>query len=498
MHYTEDDITDSFKKIDPINFGNFPVVQIYRNIFYYTFLTADGKLYVKSSYTFDMALEVPLPEPGFKVKQVMSSFSTGRSYILDTSGKVWVGRIEEYMYDQTSGMNWEPVIIHPDAPEDLVVITQMISIEMPYFLTSDNKVLYTGYYEGLDGTSFDNLEYNELDYTDLTNVAAFIPFYFPSIHSYFPTYKSTDGKIMMGYEILEHYGANTGVTQGMIDMAPFLPDAVGATAFVIGQDTDSYSAGNFVKNGKLFAINAGVDGYAENGLITDPDNPLPPLTITPLLDFIYVIDPDTPIFNGATNGNVNPTSVTLGPIQERTIPVEANWEILNRRNQVVKSGVTTLNGALAEIDIAGLNLPGGDYTISFYRETTTPALRSENTASSLFVIRENEGQDIIVKHVDESNNEIAPTDTLLGNVGTPYATEAKIVAGYVLKETPINANGLFTDTQQTVTYVYSKINGNIDSTLPETGDNSIIVGMFLLSIASCILGIALRVKKGKN
>ncbi|AMP21268.1 hypothetical protein AZF37_09040 [endosymbiont 'TC1' of Trimyema compressum] len=214
--------TISFKKIDPIKFGNSPVVEIFRNIFYYSVLTADGKLYAISAYDIDTFVEIPLPEPGFNVKQVMGAFSSGRqTYILNTTGKVWVGDVHSYMYNQSGGMNWESVIIHPDASEDTVVITQIIPIYTSFFLTSDNKVLYPGDYSGLDGNHFDYLNYNELDYTDLTNVEAFMPFYSPSVHSSFPTYKSTDGKIMMGYEILEDYGANTGVTHGMVDMAPF-------------------------------------------------------------------------------------------------------------------------------------------------------------------------------------------------------------------------------------------------------------------------------------
>ncbi|AMP21267.1 hypothetical protein AZF37_09035 [endosymbiont 'TC1' of Trimyema compressum] len=165
-----------------------------------------------------------------------------------------------------------------------------------------------------------------------------------------------------------------------------MSSAVGATSFAIDRWANPYSAGNFVKNGKLFAINAGTSGYAENGLIADPDNPLPLLTVTPLLDFIYVINPDTPILNGATNVNENPTSAILGPVQERTIPVQANWKIIDSSNQIVKSGVTTLNGSLAQVDIAGLNLPVGEYTISFYRETTNPPLHSKNTASSIFLL----------------------------------------------------------------------------------------------------------------
>ncbi|MEQ7192922.1 MucBP domain-containing protein [Enterococcus avium] len=66
------------------------------------------------------------------------------------------------------------------------------------------------------------------------------------------------------------------------------------------------------------------------------------------------------------------------------------------------------------------------------------------------------GANVVVRYVDEEDNTIAPAETLTGNVGEQYKSEAKTITGYILKEVPENATGTFTDQQQEVTYVYTK------------------------------------------
>lgn len=67
-----------------------------------------------------------------------------------------------------------------------------------------------------------------------------------------------------------------------------------------------------------------------------------------------------------------------------------------------------------------------------------------------------EAADVTVKYVDTAGNELAPADTLSGNVGADYTSEAKTIDGYTLTEAPTNASGTFSDSAQTVNYVYKK------------------------------------------
>ncbi|EKJ5046660.1 MucBP domain-containing protein, partial [Enterococcus faecalis] len=61
---------------------------------------------------------------------------------------------------------------------------------------------------------------------------------------------------------------------------------------------------------------------------------------------------------------------------------------------------------------------------------------------------------IQVKYVDEEGREIFPTETMTGNVGDSYETQAKEITGYILKERPNNASGTYKEENQTVTYIY--------------------------------------------
>ncbi|MGX7419812.1 leucine-rich repeat domain-containing protein [Carnobacterium gallinarum] len=62
-----------------------------------------------------------------------------------------------------------------------------------------------------------------------------------------------------------------------------------------------------------------------------------------------------------------------------------------------------------------------------------------------------------VEYKSEAGTEIAPIQLLEGEIGTPYTTSALDIEGWILKETPANANGTYTATEQTVTYIYQAI-----------------------------------------
>ncbi|EJA0791820.1 MucBP domain-containing protein [Listeria monocytogenes] len=63
---------------------------------------------------------------------------------------------------------------------------------------------------------------------------------------------------------------------------------------------------------------------------------------------------------------------------------------------------------------------------------------------------------ITIQYVGEDGSELAPSEILLGNMDDEYHSSAKEIAGYTLVEMPINAQGIFSAEEQTVTYVYSK------------------------------------------
>ncbi|EAC8150388.1 TPA_asm: LPXTG cell wall anchor domain-containing protein [Listeria monocytogenes] len=166
---------------------------------------------------------------------------------------------------------------------------------------------------------------------------------------------------------------------------------------------------------------------------------------------------------------------------------------------------------------------GDNYTtepknIDSYTLTTTPdnATGTFNTSSQTvtYVYTKNivAAEPVTVNYVDANGKTLAPSETLNGTIGDTYNATAKQIDGYTLSAEPTNATGQFTNSAQTVNYIYTK-NTNIDQplpdkkttkpsnlkttevkkasdTLPKTGDSapwkSALLGVFLSSTALVI------------
>ncbi|HAA6475628.1 TPA_asm: peptidoglycan-binding protein [Listeria monocytogenes] len=66
------------------------------------------------------------------------------------------------------------------------------------------------------------------------------------------------------------------------------------------------------------------------------------------------------------------------------------------------------------------------------------------------------GANITVNYLDSDGNKLAESDTLTGTIDSNYQSTSKKISGYALETTPKNATGTFTDTPQTVDYIYKK------------------------------------------
>ncbi|EFR97623.1 peptidoglycan bound internalin family protein, partial [Listeria ivanovii FSL F6-596] len=99
-------------------------------------------------------------------------------------------------------------------------------------------------------------------------------------------------------------------------------------------------------------------------------------------------------------------------------------------------------------------------TIENYQLKETPANQTGTFTSEpqtvTYIYTLNDGAPVTVKYVDENGQNIAPTDTLTGKIGTAYQTSEKMIDGYKLTKTPTNASGVFGVDAQTVTYEYEK------------------------------------------
>ncbi len=65
------------------------------------------------------------------------------------------------------------------------------------------------------------------------------------------------------------------------------------------------------------------------------------------------------------------------------------------------------------------------------------------------------GGAVTVHYLDEAGKKLAEDKILNGRIGDSYSSEPQDIAGYVVKATPANAKGTYTDKAQEVTYVYT-------------------------------------------
>ncbi|WP_056973974.1 MucBP domain-containing protein, partial [Lactobacillus psittaci] len=106
---------------------------------------------------------------------------------------------------------------------------------------------------------------------------------------------------------------------------------------------------------------------------------------------------------------------------------------------------------------------GTNYTTSAkpvkgYTLKTTPANATGTYSTKnddVVYIYAPDTETVNVKYVDANGKEIALSDSKSGDYGTTYTTSAKTIDGYHLTNTPSNATGTFTTTNDDVVYTYA-------------------------------------------
>ncbi|MDT0017438.1 LapB repeat-containing protein [Listeria swaminathanii] len=99
----------------------------------------------------------------------------------------------------------------------------------------------------------------------------------------------------------------------------------------------------------------------------------------------------------------------------------------------------------------------GDYSVNV--QATDKAGNVSNTVNVMVHVASNApvaGANITVNYLDGAGNKLAASDTITGTINSNYQSTSKKITGYTLETTPKNATGTFTDTAQTVNYIYKK------------------------------------------
>lgn len=165
--------------------------------------------------------------------------------------------------------------------------------------------------------------------------------------------------------------------------------------------------------------------------------------------------------------------------------------------EVAKVAPVTVNyvdgkgGTLAEPDTL-IGEMGDVYTtkakaIKGYELKETPenatGTFSKEAQTVTYVYEAIEGGEVTVNYEDTEGNKLAESDVLTGKFGTSFESNAVEITGYELKETPENATGTFSETAQTVTYVYQAVQGgditvNYVDTAGKVLDTQTVTGKF--------------------
>ncbi|EAE0012583.1 LPXTG cell wall anchor domain-containing protein [Listeria monocytogenes] len=183
--------------------------------------------------------------------------------------------------------------------------------------------------------------------------------------------------------------------------------------------------------------------------------------------------------NGKIDATYQSTAKSITGWTVKTTPANANGVFTNT-NQTVTYVYEKADGApvtVKYVDGDGNELATSDTlngkidapyqstakSITGWTVKTTPANANgvfTNTNQTVtYVYEKADGAPVTVKYVDGDGNELATPDTLNGKIDAPYQSTAKSITGWTVKTTPANANGVFTNTNQTVTYVYEKADG---------------------------------------
>lgn len=215
-----------------------------------------------------------------------------------------------------------------------------------------------------------------------------------------------------------------------------------------------------------------------------------PITVTPPVkggdvtvqykDTTGAVLADSTTLSGNVGENYTTTAKTIDGYSLTTTPANANGTFSTNpqtvtytytkdpiAQPVTVNYIDTDGKTIAPTETLSGNI-GENYTttaktIQGYTLITTPA-NAKGTFSTEpqiinYIYEKNPdlAQPITVNYMSSTGQKIAKSEVLTGQVGDPYSTQPKTIAGYTLTTEPRNAKGIFTTNPQTVTYMYTPI-----------------------------------------
>ncbi|MGR8831411.1 MucBP domain-containing protein [Leuconostoc citreum] len=167
--------------------------------------------------------------------------------------------------------------------------------------------------------------------------------------------------------------------------------------------------------------------------------------------------------------NISPLSKlsSLGTLYAGNQTISLNKVSVEGNSYIQESSIKSIDGTLISLladskDEKGVNVDKGiEWTNLQDTGTFNATWTDKGTSFSGRIVLPYVKKTVAIchvttKYVDEKGNKIADDVVKTGNMNDIYTTEQMSIDGYTFKEVRGNATGKFTDTAQTVTYVYTK------------------------------------------
>lgn len=138
----------------------------------------------------------------------------------------------------------------------------------------------------------------------------------------------------------------------------------------------------------------------------------------------------------------------------KTVKIDEKNNLVNAEFHVIVKYL----GLTSETDLTVKNIVNAELTYGNNKENSNDSVEDVIKASKVTAI-----------YVDEANNTLADSEEMTGLIDSEYTTHEKSILGYTLKEMPVNKNGVYTEEDIIVKYVYTKNIGTSEEEVQKIG-----------------------------
>lgn len=142
----------------------------------------------------------------------------------------------------------------------------------------------------------------------------------------------------------------------------------------------------------------------------------------------------------------------------KTVEIDEKNNLVNAEFHVIVKYL----GLTSETDLTVKNIVNAELTYGNNKENSNDSVEDVIKTSKVTAI-----------YVDEANNTLADSEEMTGLIDSEYTTHEKSILGYTLKEMPVNKNGVYTEEEIIVKYVYTKNIGTSEEEVKKIGLESV-------------------------